>query len=75
MNDKAIKSAFVSGKTVFIKGKAYTKMYTQQEVKAIKNTPVRSNEELKEMDKRMEQYMKEVSPDFHKKLYPEQYKD
>ncbi len=75
MNEKGIKSAFISGKMVCIDGKWGTQMYTKEEIQAIKNSPKHTKEELEAMDKRIDQYMREMSPDFHKKLYPQQYEN
>lgn len=74
MKEKTIKSAFVSGTIVNINGQLCTRMHTQEDIEARKNNPA-TQISSEEMDKRMEQNMKEMFPDFHKKLHPEQYKD
>ena len=73
MNDKAIKSAFVSGEMVTINGKSYTRMYTEEDLEERKKNPATLSS--KEMDKLMGQTMKDMFPDLHRRQYPEQYKD
>ena len=73
MNDKAIKSVFVSGEMVTINGKSYTRMYTEEDLEERKKNPATLSS--KEMDKLMEQTMKDMFPDLHRRQYPEQYKD
>ncbi len=75
MKEKIIKATFVSGKTVFIKGEAHTKTYSKDEEDELRNVPFISNERLKKIDDYINQALKETSPDFHKKLYPQQYED
>ena len=69
MKEKIIKNAFVTGNTVFIDGKPYTKMFTKEEVELLKNSPVRTQQELDAMDKRMDKAFRETNPELYKKTY------
>ena len=74
MNEKKIKSAFISGKIVLIAGKVHTRMYTQEERASIKaNTSTLSKEKEEELEKGFIAFIKKNSPDLHKKLLPELY--
>ena len=68
------KSVFMSGVTVTINGKFHTRMYTEQEKEALRNLPSVSAERSKEIEKHVSRILKEMSPDFHRKVYPQEYK-
>ena len=67
-----IKAPFTSGVMVTVNGKLCTRMYTKEEKEAMKKkSPRKMSDE--EMDRLMDETLKEISPDFHRKVYPKQY--
>ena len=68
-----IKSVFVSGEMVTINGKFYTRMYSDEELEDRKRNPA-TKISAKEMDRLMDETMKEMFPESHKELYPQHYR-